>query len=354
MAGGILAAMPCIRTHPEDFFVEEIPLYPPQGHGSHTHLLIEKRLRNTHDLLRDLARALGLPRREVGYAGRKDRIAVTRQWFSVPVTGERLADLELGGAEVVARERHPERLRVGQLWGNRFCLAVREVDEQAARRAAEILDRLHANGLPNRFGRQRFGRDGQNAARGLEILATGRLLGGRRKALLMLSALQSEVFNRVLAGRSAPLDELLPGDLAVVHATGELLPVADPAVADPAALAERAARFEVSATGPIFGTKMRSPRGAAAELEAAAMAAAGLPTDWQRRLPRGLKLFGGRRPLRVRPRDAGAEWADGVLRLAFELPAGSYATVLLEELFPEGFDEGPAPRPPGARVPGQE
>ena len=331
--------MPRIRSQPEDFFVEEIPLYPPLGHGPHTHLLVEKRRLNTDDVVKALARALGLPRREIGYAGRKDRFAVARQWFSVPVTrGERLAaiDLERGKAAILARERHPERLRVGQLAGNRFRLVVREVDEDSGRRAREALDRLRRRGLPNRFGRQRFGRDGRNAERGLKILSDERYRGDRRRAFLMVSALQAEVFNRVLERRAPALDRLLSGDLAVVHGTGELFLV-DDGVAE----SERAARFEVSATGPIFGTKMRSPTGAAAELEAAAMAGAGLETDWRRKLPRGLRLFGDRRSLRVRPRNASAEWADGCLRLEFELPAGSYATVLVEELFPEGFDEGP-------------
>lgn len=328
--------MPRIRSQPEDFVVEEVALYPPLGHGPHTHLWVEKRRRTTDDVLRALAEALDLPRREVGYAGRKDKHAVTRQWFSVPVTDpRRLAGLELDGARILARERHAERLRVGQLRGNRFLLTVREVDEAQGERARENLARLRERGLPNRFGRQRFGRDGKNAERGLTILASERVRGDRRRAWLMISALQGLVFNRVLERRAC--DGLLPGDLAVVHDTGDFV-----LVDDPRAEAGRLAAFEISATGPIFGSKMRSPRGAARDLEDAVMAELGLPARGPRRPPRGVRLYGDRRPLRVRPANARANREAGSLRLGFELPAGSYATVLLEELFPEGVDEGPA------------
>jgi tRNA pseudouridine13 synthase len=347
--------MPRIRTVPEDFEVEESPLYTPSGEGPHTWLWIEKRGRNTDDVLRALAAALDLPRREIGYAGRKDRQAVTRQWFSVPVSRDdrlaALAGLEDSdpGFRILARERHSERLRVGQLLGNRFRLTVREVDDAAAAAARETLERLAVRGMPNRFGRQRFGRDGKNAERGARILASDRLRGDRRRALLMVSAFQSQVFNRVLERRAATLDRLLPGDVAVVHETGGLF-----VVDDPGAEAERLSRFEVSATGPIFGFKMRSPRGEAAAIEGEVMAEFGLPPRGPASTPRGLKLFGDRRPLRVQPRDAGAETQDGVLVLRFELPAGSYATVLLDEVFPDGFEEGEGAQPcaPTSVLPG--
>ncbi|MEE8525061.1 MAG: tRNA pseudouridine(13) synthase TruD [Thermoanaerobaculia bacterium] len=333
--------MPRIRTVPEDFEVEETLLYPPSGQGPHTWLWVEKRRRTTDDVLRSLAAALELPRREVGYAGRKDRLAVTRQWFSVPVTrGEQLAalkELEASdpGFRILGSERHSERLRVGEVRANRFRLTVREVDEASADYAREALGRLAVGGMPNRFGRQRFGRDGKNAERGARILESARLFGDRRRAWLMVSAFQSQVFNRVLERRSGALERLLQGDVAIVHATGDLF-----VVADPDAESERLARFEISATGPIFGFKMRTPSGEAAEIERQVMAEFDLPPRGPASTPRGLKLYGDRRPLRVQPRDAAAELRDDALELRFELPAGSYATVLLEELFPDGFEEG--------------
>lgn len=327
--------MPRIRTVPEDFRVEEALLYPLQGSGPHAYLQIEKRLLNTDDVARSLARTLDVPRRDVGYAGRKDRVAVTRQWFSVPAAAApRLDGWELPGARIVARDRHSEKLRVGQLSGNRFRLVVREVSEEAGRTVEERLERLVRRGVPNRFGRQRFGRDGKNVERGRRILESKRVQGNRQTAWLMVSALQSAVFNRVLELRQAPLDALLPGDVAIVHATAEVFLVVEPP--DPG----RLERFELSPTGPIFGTKMKWPRGETAEVEGRAMAELGLGDPRRLVLPRGLKLYGDRRPLRVRPAGAEAGWDDGVLELTFELPAGSYATVLLEELLPGGFEEG--------------
>ncbi len=327
--------MPRIRTMPEDFEVEERLLYALDGSGAHVYLQIEKRLCNTDEVARSLARAAGVPRRDVGYAGRKDRVALTRQWFSVPAhAAAGLEDWRHDGARIVARESSGEKLRVGQLAGNRFRLVVREVDEQTGAQAGERLSRLCRRGMANRFGGQRFGRDGKNVERGARILRSQRLRGGRRTAWLMVSALQSAVFNRVLELRSSPLDVLELGDVAITHATGEVFLVVE--TPDPG----RLERFELSPTGPIFGTKMQLPRGETAEVERRAMAEFSLGDPRRLALPRGLKLFGDRRPLRVQPRDAECVWRDGSLELTFELPAGSYATVLLEELLPDGFDEG--------------
>lgn len=328
--------MPRIRSTPEDFEVEERLLYPLSGEGAHLYLLVEKRLCNTDDVARSLARGLGLAPRDVGYAGRKDRLAVTRQWFSVPRDAAGGLDgWEHPGVSILETRLHGEKLRVGQLRGNRFRLEIREVDEAAAEAAEKRLAEAARVGLPNRFGNQRFGRDGKNAERGAEILRSRRVTGNRRHAWLMVSALQSAVFNRVLEQRRAGLDELLIGDVAFSHATGETFLVHEPV--DPG----RLRHFELSPTGPMFGTKMTWPRGETAELERQVMAELGLGDPRRLDLPRGLRLYGDRRPLRLRPLEPQAGWRDGTFSLSVELPAGAYATVLLEELFPDGLDEGP-------------
>ena len=344
--------MPHIRACPEDFIVEEIPLYPHLGYGPHTYLQVEKRLATTDAVARALARAAGVTPREVGFAGRKDRVAVARQWFSIPdLDPARARGIEIPGAQVLKVGRHPEKLRVGQLLGNRFHLVVREVGEEAARQARETLSLLMRRGMPNRFGSQRFGWEGANVARGAEILRAQRISGDRRHALLMLSALQSAVFNRVLARRAGCLDRLLPGDVALFHETGTQF-----LVEDPEAEATRLATFEISPTGPIFGTKMKLPRGEVVALENEVMAEFDLPELQKLTVPRGVRLHGGRRALRVQPQSVHSEWGNETLRLEFELPAGSYATVLLEELFPDDLvDEalrGPATSAPEDELPG--
>jgi len=316
-----------LRTVPEDFVVEEIPLYAPVGEGEHTFLRVEKRLRTTEEVARILARAAGVRPRDVGYAGRKDRVAVTSQWFSVPgFDPTRIAEVEVPGVRVLEAARHLHKLRTGQLRGNRFRILVRDVDEATSRRAAGRLERLLDRGMPNRFGEQRFGRDQSNVDRARRVLAGESPREDRRSLRFLLSALQAAVFNRVLAERGLPLDALEVGEVAVVHESGGCFVVEDVAREAP-----RAAAFEISATGPIFGTRMLAARGAAAARERAALQAFGVEPD---RLtpPRGVRMRGARRPLRVRPEAASLEAVSGGLALSFSLPSGSYATVLVEEL----------------------
>jgi tRNA pseudouridine13 synthase len=340
--------MPRIRVEPEDFVVDELPLYAPAGEGEHTFVRVEKRLTDTEVVARALARAAGAAPRDVGYAGRKDRRAVTRQWFSVPGLDPELALLlELPGARVLEAARHPHKLRTGQLRGNAFAIAVRDVPAALAAGVEARLAELVRVGLPNRFGAQRFGRDADNAERGRAVLE-GRLRPrDRRAARFLMSALQSAVFNEAFARRTLALDAVESGDVAQVVASGGLFLVEDLAREAP-----RAARFEISATGPIFGTGARAPEptGAPAERERAALAAFGIDEALLRRTPPGLRLRGARRALRAPLGDAACECAGEVLRLRFSLPAGSYATVLLEELVgpcqegPDDADDAPPAR----------
>jgi tRNA pseudouridine13 synthase len=328
------SAPPRIRSTPDDFVVEELPLYPATGEGTHTFVRIEKRGRNTEEVARSLARALGIAPRDVGYAGRKDRNAVTRQWLSVPgADPESIRALELPGVTILEAIPHPHKLKTGQLRGNRFEIRVRGVDDALAARADENLARMIALGMPNRFGEQRFGHAGENADRGREILAgRGRRID-RRTARFLLSALQSEVFNRALTERRVPVDQVELGDVAQVCASGGLF-----VVEDIERETARASSFEISATGPIFGTKMKAPTGAVAEREAALMETLGLPPIDSLSPPKGIRLRGARRPVRVRLDAPSLERVGPDCLLRVELPAGSYVTVLLEELFGEVED----------------
>ena len=143
---------------PEDFFVEELPLYPCSGQGEHLYLQIEKRGLSTPEMLRQVAASLNLPAREIGYAGLKDAQAITRQWISVPANCEqRLARLDQLQCQVLATNRHDNKLRLGHLAGNRFRLLVRKPGPQAKQKADLILQRFERQGVPNRFGEQRYG-----------------------------------------------------------------------------------------------------------------------------------------------------------------------------------------------------
>lgn len=325
---------------PEDFVVEEIPAYEPSGEGGHTFVWIEKRLRTTEEVARSLARAAGVPPRDVGYAGRKDRFGVTRQFFSVPALEPAVAlELELHGARVLRAAAHPHKLRTGHLKGNRFELRVAGATPANLSRAETQAPRLQAMGLPNRFGPQRFGRDGDNAERAREILAGKARRGDRREARFLISALQAAVFNEALRTRALPLDQVEVGDLARRTDSGGVFRVEDAQAENP-----RAAIFEISATGPIFGTRMDRPTGRAAEREDAAMRAQGVDPD-DIRAPAGIRMRGARRPLRVPVADFALRVESGVLHLGFGLPAGSYATVVLEELLGSAPETGLSSRP---------
>ncbi|MFV1978123.1 MAG: tRNA pseudouridine(13) synthase TruD [Myxococcota bacterium] len=325
-----------IRTEPEDFRVEELPLYPPSGEGEHTFVRVEKRLVTTEEVASALARAAGVGARDVGYAGRKDRLAVATQWLSVPrLDPQRALDLRLEGVRVLEATLHGHKLRTGQLRGNRFEIAVRGVDDEAREAARAKLAEIGRVGMANAFGPQRFGRAGRNVEMGARLLRGEIVLKDRRKARFAISALQSAVFNDVLAARPTGIGEFEFGDIAVLHGSGGQFLIEDVEREQP-----RAAAFEISPTGPIFGNRVIEPAGEVALREKAALELRGIClTDL--RPPSGIRLRGARRALRVRPDNARMRDFPGGFWLEFELPPGSYATVLIQAVFGEEPEVGP-------------
>ena len=316
-----------IKDRPEDFEVEELPAYQPSGEGTHLYLWIEKVEVDTQAVARALAKACGVDAGEVGYAGMKDRRAVTRQLFSVPARNQAgLEGFALPGVKVLWTRLHQNKLRTGHLIGNRFVLRLREVsDADAGLKSFEVLAR---RGLPNAFGAQRFGTKGDNAAWG-KMLIQGQRLPTRPERFqrkLYLSAYQSELFNRVLAQRllDGTFDRALLGD-RLRKETGGMFLCEAPEVDQP-----RVDAFEVSATGPLFGPKMPRPAGEVDARELAVLTEEGLTLDDFKR--GGGETEGTRRALRVRLGEASAERDGGDLLLRFTLPAGSYATQVLDEV----------------------
>ena len=324
-----------LKAVPEDFVVEEIPAYAPQGEGEHTFFTIEKVGRNTLDVIQALAARLGVSPSEFGFAGLKDRQAVARQRLSVRgVPPERLRGLAFDGVRVLDAERHPHKLRRGHLRGNRFCIRLRDVHPEAADRVPAILAVLQRRGVPNGYGPQRFGAAMQNHLAGRALLRDDREMlrsldipAPTSKSLrsLYLSAYQAWLFNRYLAQRivAGTFDTVIPGDVARKHATGGLF-----IVEDAAAEAPRAAAFEISATGPIYGYRMMTAQEQAGELEQAILAEEGLTlADF-----RPVRLKGSRRVLRWRPEELRWELDGSDLVLSFVAPKGAYATALLREV----------------------
>ncbi len=323
-SGGVL------RASTDDFRVDEVPAYLPSGAGPHLYVRIEKRGRTTRDALRSLARALGVPERDAGYAGLKDKDAVTTQWLSFPFAGDpEPASLEAEGLRVLEVSRHANKLRAGHVRGNRFSIAVRGGALDRARAAAEA---LAARGLPNFFGPQRFGAAGRNAEVGRALLCGETTPEVRRAARdrflrrLSISAYQALLFNRWLAERMQDglFAAALRGDVMKKLDSGGLFDCEDPAADGP-----RVQRFEISPAGPMFGHKLRPASHDALAREERILAAEGIALGAFSR--GGGEAEGTRRAARLPVAVALDPLEDGY-RASFELPKGSYATVVMREI----------------------
>jgi tRNA pseudouridine13 synthase len=317
-----------IRQQPNDFEVDEIPAYEPSGSGEHLFVRFEKTALNTPQAVAQLARALDCDPAQAGWAGLKDRHAVTTQWASIQgADPERARALQLPGIRVLDAQRHPHKIRTGHLRANRFRIRV-VCDPAVLPTAAQVITELAERGAPNYYGEQRFGIDDGNLERALHWLRDGGRPPRERFARkLLVSTWQSSLFNRWLAARvhAFGLAHALAGDLMRKEDSGGLFVGASTEETQP-----RMDSWEISPTGPMFGTKMRWPEGDAAERERTLWAEHGLPEATLARL--GGLAEGTRRVARIRPVETEVDAdADG-LRLSFVLPKGAYATVILREL----------------------
>lgn len=336
-----------IKVDPIDFEVEEIPLYLPEGDGPHVYVWIEKRGITTQEAIERLARRFAATRRDVGSAGIKDKHALTRQWISMPLFQLNTQDPSqmLGpvddALEVLQARLHRNKLRTGHLAGNRFRVNIRALacdGPTALERARAILERLTTRGMPNYYGDQRFGIDGQTLALGLGLLsgdddARRRLRGNAFLTRLAVSAVQSELFNRVLTARMQRdlLGTILDGDVVQKTDTGGTFVTPTDELAHTQGRLERG---ELTLTGPMLGPKMIAAERDARTFEDEVIAASGFDPallDSQKRLAQGT-----RRPLLVPLGDPQVRLASAgendMIQLEFSLPSGSYATILLQEI----------------------
>jgi tRNA pseudouridine13 synthase len=379
-----------IKESADDFVVTEIPAYEPCGTGEHVYLIIEKRGMTTLEAIRRVAHELRVPEREIGYAGMKDSVGVTRQTISVPsIRPEDVGGRNLGGVQVLAAVRHTNKLKLGHLKGNHFSVVVRGISEGAAAVAPAIINVLSERGVPNCFGYQRYGVQGNSHLIGSAMVrrdwkAAVDLLIGSPEAVrdeawqtaiiayrqgdiaealrlmprhcrserdvlqrlnsrpdswekafnvvhprlkkLYLSAYQSSLFDRIVEQRLNRIDRVMPGDLAWKHINGACFIVEN---ADAEQL--RADQFEISATGPMFGTKMKLSGGEVRVAEELILAGEGITLE-SFDLGNGLRMEGERRPLRVSLGEPSLFLEGDGLHLEFSLPKGSYATSVLREI----------------------
>ena len=377
-----------LKVEPEDFVVEEVPLYLPSGQGQHVYFEIEKRGLSTNAAKRKIARALGVSPHAIGYAGLKDAQAVTRQTLSIDgIAPEAVETLDFPNIKILHVSRHQNKLKVGHLSGNRFIIKVRDVGEDALSTAQAIMDTLTKTGVPNFYGTQRFGnrsnthRLGETLIRGdvAEFVAEylgrpqpqeaivaqtarhfvdeGRweealaqwpsALSDERRVLaaivrangqiddtfraldkksksFFVSAYQSQLFNQLLTERLDSLGVLQTGDVAYIHKKGASFIVEDAEIEQP-----RADQFEISPSGPLFGPKMLLAEGEPGRRERAILAESNLSKE-DFKVP-GLKIRGDRRPYRFMVKNPKIWWDDGLVA-SFELPPGAYATTVMAEI----------------------
>ncbi len=383
-----------IKLRPEDFIVEEVPLYAPSGNGTHIYFQVEKVGLPTAQAVQEVARALGRQKFEIGYAGLKDADAVARQTFSLEHIDPALVQaMQVPGIRVLNVSRHTNKLKLGHHKGNRFIIRLRRVDPARVGEVRAMLEVLARRGVPNYFGPQRFGLRGDTWEIGRamirqdfdEALAVmlgrpspldrGDILEARkrydagnyeaaaaawpymfrnerracremaatkgksRKAFraidqqarrFYVSAFQSMLFNQVVAKRIRTLDELLAGDLAWRHPQGAVFRVEDVDEEQP-----RCTVFEISPTGPLFGQRMTEPSGEPGRMERELLEQVGLiDCEWiedgKHRTP------GGRRPLRFQPQEisvkSGNDTGGAFIEIGFFLESGCYATTVLREI----------------------
>ena len=330
-----------VKSRPEDFRVDEELKFAPDGSGGHALLRVEKRNANTEWVGRVLARHAGVRPVDVGYAGLKDRAAVTTQWFSIDLKGKPEPDWAAPGHEdivVLEVSRHRRKLRRGVLRGNRFTLRLREVSGDRPD-LEQRLACIAKTGIPNYFGEQRFGHD--NLAQAAAMFADpGRRVRHFERGLY-LSAVRAWLFNQVLTQRVADgtWDHALPGDAMALDGSHSFFVIDEP----DADIDARLAVGDIHPSGPLWGRGELSTREEARRLEESSLAQY---EEWRR----GLESAGleqQRRPLRVIP--ARVQWSWGEerdndnqgettdwLELSFALPAGAYATSLLRELVEYG------------------
>jgi tRNA pseudouridine13 synthase len=317
-----------IKAEPAHFVVEEIPLYEPMGEGEHIYVCLTREGWTTRALQKRLTDLFGLCEVDVGCAGLKDKHARVTQTFSLLLRDMDEATVtrrirEALPVEVAWARRHRNKLRRGHLLGNRFHIVVLHPEQEAMAQAETIAQALQAHGLPNFYGAQRFGIDGDNARRGREVLL-GR--GPRERWLrrFLLSAYQAALFNAWLTERIRRgwFERLLTGDIAKKTDTGGLFEVREAEVEFP-----RFERREITYTGPIYGARMRWASGEPGELEQMVLETAEVTTEMLRRT----RLDGSRRPARLFLDDLRIEPHPEGLLFTFTLPKGAYATTVLRE-----------------------
>jgi tRNA pseudouridine13 synthase len=317
-----------IRSTPEDFQVDEIQQFTPSGKGEHVWLHIQKIGENTDWVASLLARIADVPRKDVSYAGMKDRHAVTTQWFSVQMPGRDAPDWKSQLPDSIIlldQRRHDRKLKRGALKGNAFKLIIRDFKGDNAE-LEESVQRIIQQGIPNYFGEQRFGRDGENIRKTEQWFKGDLKVKSRPKRSIYLSAARSWVFNHILSERvkNGSWNKAVQGDVFMLGTSKSFF---NEAVNDE--IMQRVEAQEIHPTASLWG------RGRLASSDQIEKLENDVASQFKT-LCKGLEQHGlkqERKSLRLSVKDLDYTFIDdGGVCLEFSLPAGAYATSVLSEI----------------------
>ena len=324
-----------LKARPEDFIVTENLGYALSGEGEHVFLWIEKQGLNTAFVAEQLAKHTGLPLRQVTYAGRKDKHAVTRQWIGLHAPKGLKADpakLGLEGFKVLEVHRHHKKLKVGQLQGNHFAITLRDIDnfDDIERRLMVVRER----GVPNYFGDQRFGvmrnaggetQMGGTLSLGMRMV-DGETIRNRNKRNMAISALRSALFNHVVSQRIADdvFDKVCIGDAcALAGSNSFFVELGD----TQSASQQRYDDKDLAPTAPLPGSEKSSVQGNMLDWEITALSSYTPVIDTL--VQEG--LVAARRAIKIWPKSLEWQRDHDKLQIQFGLPAGCFATSVLRE-----------------------
>ncbi len=321
------------KQHPDDFIVEEQLGFTPTGEGEHQFIWVEKSNANTAFVAEQLAKFCQLPLRAVTYAGRKDKHALTRQWFGLHTPGKADIDFShwnLAGVSILKQTRHNKKLRTGQAKANHFTICLREVTNPA-----EVIDALEQcrTGVPNYFGEQRFGvstnAEGQLSKGGNLVLAERMLAGepirNRNKRNMVLSALRSWLFNEVVSARieADSFHRILPGDALMLTGSNSFFICEQPTDEE----LQRYQQGDLSPTAPLWGKGDSITTAAAKNFELTVCAEHIAIKEFLA----SVGMEQERRPIKIWPRELEWHLEGDKLTVSFALPGGCFATSVLRE-----------------------
>ncbi len=330
-----------------DFVVTEIPLYEFSGEGEHLILKVRKKGLTTWQMIQAISEQSGVKVRDIGYAGLKDKEAMTIQYISINKKFEdKLENFSHESIKILERFYHKNKIKIGHLKGNKFFIRLKKVNPVSAKQIGEAIKNISKFGMPNYFGFQRFGRDGNNYEVGKEIIEGKKNIRNRKEREFLINSYQSHLFNlwlskrvevnklissfnekelvdilnlskeevKLLKSQIHPF-KLLRGDLANHYPYGRVFEVEN---------YEEQNRFldkEIVPTGLLSGKKQLLSEDLAYGYE-------------KEFVDENITANGARRFAWIFPSDIENSYKESEFwyELHFFLPKGSYATVLLEEI----------------------